>query len=214
MSTTMVRATAPATMIQVVVGPEDSGAGQMLGGVYAGPPGFDPLAGYPEPDFDPEAQGFARAGGGRAIYVGSIAGRLSTGTSLRLFCLELGVATGEGLGYASSRWTGTPIPHLGAVARLVTGSYPLAAGARAHADAQRAAAVQLAVWYFTNRVVLDPTSPLAPLVAAIVAGVLAKGPLREPATRRVTPGTVLRYVPADPTNPVPATAQQLIVAGP
>jgi hypothetical protein len=212
MSTTMLRDPAPATVIQVVVGPEEDGAGQMLAGVHIGPSGFDPLAGYPPPEFDPAAHGFAPVSGGEPVYAGSIGGRIAGGGTVCLFCLELGVETGEGLGYATARWTGTRVPHLGAVARLVTGCYPFPPTGHALAGAQRAAAVQLAIWYFTNRAILDPTSPLAPLVAAIVSGVLAKGPLREPTTRRITPGTVLRYVPADPADPDPESAQQLIVA--
>jgi hypothetical protein len=200
---------------EVVVGPGNAGLGQVLGDVLVGPPGFDPLAGYPAESFDPAAHGFVPAGEGLPVYAGTIDGTTRDGLPVDLFCVDIATATAEGLGYDSETWAGSGIANLGSVARVLAGSYPRTAEpVDANGDAQRAAAVQLAVWFFTDRVVVGSISPLFPLVAAVVSTVLATGPQAAPARRsiaRAATGTVLRYRPANPTRPSPTTAQRLIL---
>ena len=188
---------------EVVIAPI-GGVGQMLGGIFLGPAAFDPLAGYPPAAFDPPAFGFDPALDDDApVYAGTVPGALS-GTPVELFCLDIRTATAEGLGYAARRWRSTGVAHLGAAGRVV-------ASTGQHRDTpQGAAATQLAVWFFTDNVVVAPTSPLYPLVEDIVSAVLAKGPLCEP--RRRGAGTVLHYRPTDPWHPVPARAQTLMLA--
>jgi hypothetical protein len=188
---------------EVVIAPI-GGVGQMLGGIFLGPAAFDPLAGYPPAAFDPPTYGFAPALDEDApVYAGTVPGALS-GAPVDLFCLDIRTATAEGLGYAARRWRSTGVANLGAAGRVVAG-----AGARRETP-QGAAATQLAVWFFTDNVVVAPTSPIYPLVESIVSAVLSKGPLSEPRRRGV--GTVLHYLPTDPHHPVPAKAQTLMLA--
>jgi TQXA domain-containing protein len=200
---------------EVVVGPGNAGLGQVLGDVLVGPRGFDPLAGYPAENFDPAAHGFSPAGEGLPVYAGTIGGTTWEGVPVDLFCVDIATATAEGCGYAGETWAASGIAHLGSVARVLASSYPRTAEpVTANGDAQRAAAVQLAVWFFTDRVVVGSISPLFPLVATIVSTVLATGPQAEPARRpiaRAATGTLLRYRPANPTQPNPTTAQRLIL---
>ena len=56
----------------------------------------------------------------------------------------------------------------------------------------RAAAVQAAIWFFSDNYVLQPDDPVRPYTEAIVAAVLDAGPLPEPSP----PNLVI-----DPTTP-------------
>src|SRR6185369_2105579 len=51
---------------------------------------------------------------------------------------------------------------------------------------QQAAAVQAAIWYFSDRYVLNTSDPLHNTVAAITAAVIAAGPLVQPPAPSLT----------------------------
>lgn len=152
-----------------------TGPGQTFGGLRA-PAGFDPLSGYPASGYD--TTGFTPVASG---FGGVIHGTTPDGETLQLYCIDQHTSTSNGIPYDPSTWDATKVPHLGYVLRILTDYYPatgLPTGATS--DAQRAAAVQAAIWFFTDDFVLATGDARYALTARIVTDVLAAGPLPEP----------------------------------
>jgi hypothetical protein len=155
-----------------------TGPGQGVTGYIANPSStFDPtMAPYPSSppaDFSPKDEGFAGV-----IYAQPPSG----GTTETLYCIDINTDTYIGYGYVLGTWDAANVPNVGFVARLLNDYYPNNPNEPAALTDlnQRAAAVQAAIWYFSDRYVLSSSSPLFSTVASIVATVQKDGPLIEP----------------------------------
>lgn len=148
-----------------------TGPGQGVAGSIA-PPGstFDPVTtpypASPPSDFTSKDEGFAGI-----IYAHPPKG----GPDLSLYCIDILTATYGGVGYRLGTWDTANVPNVDYVARLLNEYYPNTSepatdpitGATLSTN-QTAAAVQAAIWYFTDRYVLSMNDPLHGAVAAIV----------------------------------------------
>ena len=157
---------------------------------------FDPVVdGYPASNpttgFSPKDEGFAGVIHGTPIQGGA---------TLNLYCIDINTDTWGGIGYALGSWDASNVKNVGYVARILNEYYPhtnepatLANGAAA-SDNERAAAVQAAIWFFSDRYVLNTSDPLHNAVVAIVNDVRAKGPLIQPPppSLTLTPTSVTR----------------------
>lgn len=141
---------------------------------------FDPTTGYPgdvPAGYDPANEGFA----------GIITTVDAVGNTQQMYCIDIRTATYTGLGYESSTWDESNVPNVGYVNRVLNSYYPDQPGLpEAPSDTIRAAAVQAAVWFFSDGYVLEDTDPVRPYTEAIVAAVLAAGPLTEPPAPNVS----------------------------
>ena len=154
-----------------------TGPGQAVQGFIANPgSSFDPVAdgypaGNPTTGFTPLNEGFA----------GIIHGDLVGGGTLNLYCIDIRTSTFGGIGYEEGSWDASNVPNVGYVARILNRYFPenptLPAGLN---DNQRAAAVQAAIWFFTDKYVLSTSDPLRGTVEAITTAVIQAGPLPEP----------------------------------
>ena len=163
-----------------------TGAGQgVSGGIAPIGSSFDPLGGYPSDipaGFEPLNEGFA----------GIITAKSqTTGDTLLMYCIDIRTSTYPGIGYENGTWDGSNVPNVGYVARVLNDYYPTTNLPAAANDNLRAAAVQSAIWFFTDKYVLTTTEPARPLVEAIVADVISKGPLVQPPppSLTITPAT-------------------------
>ncbi len=123
-------------------------------------------------------------------FAGVIHGRpTGGGEQLDLYCADLFPSTRVGIGYAYGTWDAAGVPNLGYSARLVNEYYP-ATGQPASLPSvyDKAAAVQAAIWFFSNSFVLSTTSPLRGAVVEIVNHIRAEGPLVQP-HRPASPST-------------------------
>jgi hypothetical protein len=147
---------------------------------WLGPKTYNPLKGYPAPGFNERGHGFDLALT-NPIAAGIYQAHTGAGKIIRLYCVDVNTQTQAGVKYVANKWTRASIPNLGYVARILEGYYPNTdRPAAAATDAQKAAAVQTAIWFFTNRLVIDDKSGLYPLVRDIVDRVIASGPRGEP----------------------------------
>ncbi|MEV0648023.1 thioester domain-containing protein [Phytomonospora sp. NPDC050363] len=153
---------------------------------FDGPASLDPLAGYP-----------ATPPAGSTPHEISYAGTIQatdniTGTTALTYCIDLATETGVGVHYKLGEWSEANVPHLGYVGYILHNYFPTTGAPAGGTVDERAARVQLAIWFFTDRVVLDPVSPHYAAVSAIVADALANGPSVEPdpPTLTVTPSTM------------------------
>ena len=153
---------------------------------------FDPTKGYspsdPSSGFEPKDEGFA----------GVIVGKSGNDT-LQLFCIDLHTNTYIGWDYQLGDWGTAAVPHVGFVARILNSYYPKVPEEPAGLDeADQAAAVQAAIWFFSDGYVLarggQNTSErkLHDAVAAIVADVITAGPLVQPPppSLSISPSTI------------------------
>ena len=74
------------------------------------------------------------------------------------------------------------VPNVGYVARILNEYYPFVPSQPAGLanTTEQAAAVQAAIWFFSDRYVLDTSDPLHATVAAIVAHIISEGPATAP----------------------------------
>jgi TQXA domain-containing protein len=153
-----------------------TGAGHGVLG-FIGPVGSvsDPSVPYPTTNpsapFTPLNEGFA----------GIVLGDPGVGPDVKLFCINIRVNTFGGVGYDLGTWDAANVPNVGYVARLLNEYYPTVPDQPPLvSENDRAAAVQAAIWYFSDNYVLNTSDPLHDTVAAIVNNVIAQGPLVEP----------------------------------
>ena len=146
---------------------------------------FDPVAdGYPANN-PTEAEGFTPKDEG---FAGVIHGTpTGGGDQLNLYCIDIFTITNIGVGYGYGTWDAASVPNVGYVARLLNEYYPATDEPAALTDLnQKAAAVQAAIWFFSDRYVLSTSSPLHDTVVDIVnrirAGARWSSPQR-PASR-------------------------------
>jgi Domain of unknown function (DUF5979)/Thioester domain len=148
---------------------------------------FDPLTGYPATDpttgFDVLNEGFA------GIITASPP---SGGNTLQMYCIDIRTLTQGGYGYTLGDWDAANVPLVGHIGRILNSYYPATTSPTSLAEVnQKAAAVQAAIWFFSDKYVLSTSSPLHDAVAAIVTEVIAAGPLVSPPppTLTITPSS-------------------------
>ena len=105
------------------------------------------------------------------------------GATLNLYCIDINTNTTTGIGYELGSWdAGGVSPRVGYVARLLNEYYPHTNEPAGLTDPnEKAAAVQAAIWFFSDRYVLSTSdAALHNAVVAIVNQVKADGPLFQP----------------------------------
>jgi Domain of unknown function (DUF5979)/Thioester domain len=172
-----------------------TGPGQGVTGFIAtGSNAFDPVKdGYPSgnppttgspPLWNAKNEGFA------GVIHGTPVGG---GPTLNLYCIDIFTETYGGIGYVLGSWEASGVPNVGYVARLLNDYYPNTNEPSAFSNTnQKAAAVQAAIWFFSDRYVLSTSDQLRSEVVKIVNDVIAKGPLVQPPppTLTLTPGSL------------------------
>jgi Domain of unknown function (DUF5979)/Thioester domain len=140
---------------------------------------FDPVGdGYPTSNpttgFTPKNEGFA----------GIILGNPVDGSpQLSLYCFDINTDTWGGIGYTLGTWDAANVPNVGYVARILSEYYPFVPNQPSQLLGNTnamAAAVQAAIWFFSDRYVLDINDPLRPTVVTIVDHIRAEGPFVNP----------------------------------
>ncbi|MFJ7748458.1 DUF5979 domain-containing protein [Arthrobacter sp. NPDC097144] len=122
---------------------------------------------------------------GYESYTAGFAGVINTQevggtTTAQMYCIDLRTSTRTGIGYENGTWDESNVPNIGYVNRILNTYYPstdLPAGLDANT---KAAAVQAAIWFFTDGYVVNPRNSLYSTVASIVNATVAAGPLEEP----------------------------------
>jgi TQXA domain-containing protein len=98
-----------------------------------------------------------------------------------MHCIDIHTDTWLGVGYGLGTWDAANVPNVGYVARVLEEYYPNTNEPANLTDLnQKAAAVQAAVWFFSDRYVLDTSDPIHDTVAGIVDHVISQGPLVQP----------------------------------
>lgn len=142
----------------------------------------DPLAAYP----DTPPAGYTS--------VSTFAGTLETAAvsdpslTAEMYCINLRVSTQVGIGYASGTWEESNVPNIGYVTYILNNYFPTVPTAPGGLTPdQQGAAVQAAIWFFTDGFILG-TEPAAvrTATAAIIAAAQAAGPVVEPPAPDVT----------------------------
>src|SRR6478736_2800272 len=195
-----------------------TGSGQGVTGFIADSGNsFDPVtegypAGNPTTGFSPKNEGFA----------GIILGRATDGsnTQLSLYCFDINTNTSPGINYALGTWNASNVPNVNYVAQVLDNYYPKTNEPAALTDPnQKAAAVQAAIWFFSDRYVLNSSDPLHDVVSGIAAAVISQGPASPPAppSVNITPdtlsGTGSILGPFTVTATGPATAASVTALG-
>ena len=150
---------------------------------------FDPLSGYPATD--PTEQGSIRST--RASPGSSPPRRRAADPTLLMYCIDIRTLTQGGYGYTLGDWDAANVPLVGYIGRILNSYYPTTTAPASLTDVnQKAAAVQAAIWFFSDKYVLSTSSPLHDTVAGIVAQVIAAGPLRVAAPAELDDHALLR----------------------
>ena len=132
--------------------------------------------GYPHSNptegFTPRDESFAGV-----IYARAPGG----GAQLSLYCIDITTNTYIGFGYGFGTWDAASVPNVGYLARLLNEYYPNTDRPAGLTDLEeRAAAVQAAIWFFSDRYVLSKSDPLHGTVVEIVNRIRSEGPLVKP----------------------------------
>ncbi|MCQ1954887.1 thioester domain-containing protein [Arthrobacter sp. zg-Y238] len=140
----------------------------------------DPLAPYPEEN----PVGVPVTGRFAGIIITEDAG----GGIGQMYCIDTAVETMVGIGYVQGAWEESNVANIGYVNYVLNNYYPANPAAPAGLTAnQQAAAVQGAIWYFTDGYLVNTTETvIRGAVEAIVADAQANGPLVEPPPPNVT----------------------------
>ncbi len=175
------------TFTELQVLPINGSAGATNVDAHDAPSDFDPLSGYPAtiPGTWPDHL---------LGYAGLIPVRDAGGTTTSAYCIDLFTDTQSGVNYERGEWSEANVPNLGFVAYILQNYFPVVPAQPAGvADNLKAAAVQAAIWFFTDNLVVDPTDEpqLHALVSDVVADALENGPAAEPEppTLSVSPRT-------------------------
>ncbi|MGO9908939.1 MAG: thioester domain-containing protein [Solirubrobacteraceae bacterium] len=151
--------------------------GQSVNGFIADPSNpFDPVAdGYPAHNptdgWSTKNEGFA------GVIHGMPPGG---GAPLNLYCIDINTDTWGGIGYALGTWDASNVRNVGFVARILNEYYPNTDLPALGDENETAAAVQAAIWFFSDRYVLNSSDPVYAATVAIVDKVIEEGPLVEP----------------------------------
>ncbi|MCS5724148.1 thioester domain-containing protein [Herbiconiux sp. CPCC 203407] len=163
---------------------------------------IDPLTPYPVSD---PASGYQPV----SNFAGTIVTASVSDPSLtaEMYCINLRVATEGGIGYESGTWAESNVPNIGYVTYILNSYYPTTDQPSGLTANQRAAAVQAAIWYFTdNYLVSSSSTAVRAAAAAIVTAAQVAGPLEEP------PAPDLTITPATASAPIGASAGPYRVA--
>ena len=102
--------------------------------------------------------------------------------TLNFYCIDIDTNTFNGIGYQHGTWDDSNVPHVGL--RRADPQRVLPQRARRQPaglmTSQQAAAVQAAIWFFSDSYVLNVSDPLHDVVAAIANHVILQGPFVEP----------------------------------
>ena len=147
----------------------------VAGGLPAEGGEINPQATYPDdvpPEYTPNNPGFA----------GLITTVDAEGNEQLMYCIDIRTSTYTGLGYESGTWGEANVPNVGYVNRVLNSYYPDQPGLPEGPanDAERAAVVQAAIWFFSDGFVMQAEDPLRDFVAQVVSDVQMAGPLTEP----------------------------------
>ncbi len=180
---------------------------------------FDPVNdGYPPAN---PASGFtARDEGFAGIIFGKPASPANAPT-LNLYCFDILTNTNVGINYKLGTWNASNVPNVNYVAQVLNNFFPKTnEPANLTNLNQKAAAVQAAIWFFSDRYVLNTSdTTLRPTVVNIVNEVIAKGPAEPPTapTVNITPttisGTGAVLGPFTVTATGPATTASVVAIG-
>ncbi|MBW8481886.1 thioester domain-containing protein [Actinomadura parmotrematis] len=157
------------------------GAGATVRTAYDAPAALNPLDGYP-----------AALPAGSTPH-GTLTARLIEvtdqgpgGATALTYCIDLHTSTQVGVNYKLGTWNSANVPNVGYVGYILGHYFPTTGEPAGLAgDNERAAAVQLAIWFLTDKLVLAPTDARYAAVAAIVTDALANGPSPEPSPPRI-----------------------------
>lgn len=140
----------------------------------------DPLAPYPEEN----PVGVPVTG----RFAGIIITEDASGGIGQMYCIDTAVETMVGIGYVQGAWEESNVANIGYVNYVLNNYYPANPAAPAGLTTnQQAAAVQGAIWYFTDGYLVNTTETvIRGAVEAIVADAQANGPLVEPPAPNVT----------------------------
>lgn len=106
---------------------------------------------------------------------------ISGSTTAPMYCIDVRTSTRVGIGYENGTWDEATVPNIGYVNRILNSYFPTVPEQPAGLnDNQRAAAVQAAIWFFSDGYVVNPANPIYPAVQSIVDATIAAGPLTEP----------------------------------
>ena len=195
-----------------------TGSGQGVAGFIADAGNsFDPVtegypAGNPTTGFSPKNEGFA----------GIILGTATDGSNaqLSLYCFDINTNTSPGINYVLGTWNASNVPNVNYVAQVLNNYYPKTNEPAALTDLnQKAAAVQAAIWFFSDRYVLNTSDSLHDVVSGIATAVIAKGPAAppDPPSVSITPETLSSTAsilgPFTVTATGPATAASVTALG-
>ena len=169
------------------------GPGQGVTG-FIGPAGSVSSPGVPYPPSTAPGTGFTPLNEGFAGVI------LANPGSLQMYCINILTPTNIGYGYNLGTWDEANVSNVGFVARLLNDYYPNTAqppiGVNGVVDtADQAAAVQAAIWYFSDNYVLASSDPLLAAVTTIVNTVRVQSPLPAP-----TPPSLQITPPASTTG--------------
>ena len=119
-----------------------------------------------------------------------------------MYCINILTPTAIGYGYNLGTWDAANVNNVGFVELLLDQYYPNTAlpaiGSPGVVNgAAQAAAVQAAIWYFSDNYVIAPSDPIAPAVALIVNAVRVQTPSPAP-----TPPSLTITPPASTTGDV------------
>ncbi len=178
------------------------GFGTTITGLYPPEPvAQDPAAPYPESN----PAGFTS--------ITTYAGTLNTASvsdptlTAEMYCINLRVQTQTGVGYQSGTWEESNVPNIGYVTRILNNYYPTTEEPTGLTPEERGAAVQAAIWYFTDGYVVSTSSPtVRAAAAAIVAATQSAGPVVEP------PPPDVSITPPTTSAPVGTPAGPFVVA--
>jgi Domain of unknown function (DUF5979)/Thioester domain len=213
------------TEVTTVTLPGERGLG-LVSGAYKGPDGFDPVRdGYP----DTIPPGWAAlASTADPMYAGTIGVEDRYGNTGLTYCIDLEHDTTDGIHYIAHDWMDAHVPNIGYVEYIITHYYPYEPAMPAvisnpgywtwRDDDYRAAAVQAAIWFFTDKVALStttglypgnyPTSVIHDLTVDIVNDARAHGPAQEPQRPvvQVTPSSLAAPATGEIAGPFTVTA--------
>ncbi len=190
----------PAQLVMAGTGPGHGVTG------FIGPVGSisDPSVPYPASNpgapFTPLNEGFA------GIVLGAPVGG---GADVQLYCINIRTNTFAGVGYDLGTWDAANVSNVGYVAQLLNNYYPtVPAQPPLGPVSDRAAAVQAAIWYFSDNYVVSTGDALHDTVAAIVNNVIVLGPLVNP------PPPSLQITPATDSGPIESLVGPYTVVSP
>ena len=167
---------------------------------------FNPLEGYPAATDIPATWDAHNLG-----YAGIIPAFDNEGNQVLTYCIDLFTSTQTGVTYERDDWTEANVRNIGYVAHILQNYYPAEPDQPAGvANNVRAAAVQAAIWFFSDNLVVNPTlePQLYALTSAIVADAIENGPVPEPQppSLDVSPSSALGPSTGELVGPFTVTA--------